>query len=75
MAKRKIQLELTKDEFDMIVDKMDWMRCIVRDSNNLNSEDYCNGQCGPECNRPDLCSFSGWFKSKIIEPNNRLQSN
>ena len=53
---RKIKLELPESEFKMIVDKLRWMRCVVRDS-DLDYENYCNGECGYECNRPDLCNF------------------
>ena len=28
---------------------------------------YCNGECGHECNRPDLCGFEKWIKSKVVE--------
>lgn len=64
MPKTKVRLELTEEEFKMIIDKMKWMRCIVRDS-NLNYEDYCDGKCD-NCNRPDLCNFEKWIYSKVI---------
>lgn len=62
---RTVKIELSESEFNMIIDKMKWMRCVVRDS-NLNYQNYCNGKCGSECNRPDLCNFENWLKSKII---------
>jgi hypothetical protein len=58
---RKIKLELSESEFNMIIDKLNWMGCVVRDSNNLDYENYCNGKCGIQCNRPDLCNFEKWF--------------
>lgn len=62
---RKVKLELSESEFNMIIDKLKWMRCIVRDS-DLDYRAYCNGDCNSECNRPDLCDFEEWFKSKIV---------
>lgn len=61
-----VKLELTQDEFDMLVAKLKWMRCVVRDT-NLDYKKYCNGQCNSECNRKDLLNFEGWLKSKVIE--------
>lgn len=66
MIERKIKLELPESEFNMIVDKLRWMRCIVRDS-DLDYEKYCNGECGSQCNRPDLCNFEKWIRSKVVE--------
>ena len=63
---RKVKLELSVSEFNMIVDKLEWMGCIVRDS-NLDYTAYCNGECNSECNRPDLHGFEEWFKSKIVD--------
>ena len=63
---KKLKLELTQDEFDMLIEKLSWMRCIIRDSNSLNYQDYCNGDCNGFCNRPDLCNFARWLKSKIV---------
>lgn len=63
---KKIKFELTENEFNMIINKLSWMRCVVKDG-NLNYEHYCNGECGFKCNRPDLCNFERWLKSKIIE--------
>ena len=60
-----IKLELTQDEFNMLVYKLNWMRCIVRDS-NLDYKNYCNGCCDSGCNRKDLLNFEEWLKSKII---------
>ena len=65
MEERKVKLELLESELNMIIDKLKWMRCVVRDS-FLDYEKYCNGKCGFECNRPDLCNFEKWFKSKIV---------
>lgn len=63
--KKMVTLRITEDEFNMLVNKLSWMRCIVRDT-NLNYEDYCNGDCNGNCNRKDLCNFEGWLKSKVI---------
>lgn len=63
---KKIKIELTEREFNMIINKLSWMRCVVEDG-NLNYEHYCNGECGIKCNRPDLCNFERWIKSKIVE--------
>jgi hypothetical protein len=63
---KKIKIELTEQEFNMIIDKLSWMRCVVEDG-NLNYEYYCNGECGLKCNRPDLCNFERWIKSKIVK--------
>jgi hypothetical protein len=63
--KKMITLRLTEDEFNMLVNKLSWMRCIVRDT-SLNYEDYCNGDCNNNCNRKDLCNFNSWLKSKVI---------
>lgn len=62
---RKIKLELSESEFNMIINKLKWMRCVVRDS-DLDYTAYCNGKCNSKCNRPDLCGFEEWFKSKIV---------
>ena len=67
MAEKEISLRLPESEFNMIIDKLKWMSCIVRDSKNLDYTKYCNGECDHQCNRPDLCNFEKWFKSKIIE--------
>lgn len=67
IPERTIKLELPESEFNMIIDKLKWMRCVVRDSDNLDYQKYCNGDCGLRCNRPDLCNFEKWFKSKVIE--------
>lgn len=67
MEQQKIKLELTKGEFDMIINKLKWMRCVVRDGGILNYEDYCNGDCNSKCNRPDLCDFEVWLKSKVVD--------
>lgn len=66
MEEKRITLKLPESEFEMIIDKLKWMRCIVRDS-ELDYTKYCNGECNSQCNRPDLCNFEKWFKSKIIE--------
>jgi len=63
---RKIKVEMTESEFNMIIDKLKWMRCVVRDS-DLDYKNYCNGECGSKCNRPDLGNFEEWLKSKIVE--------
>ena len=65
----KIKLELTKNEFNLILDRMNDMRCIVRDGHPFieNGRDYCNGQCNGKCDRPDLCNIKGWLESKIID--------
>lgn len=63
--KKEVLLKLTEDEFNMLVEKLNWMRCVVRDT-NLKYEDYCNGDCNNSCNRKDLCNFEMWLKSKIV---------
>ena len=65
-AEKIIKFKLTENEFNMIIEKLRWMKCVVRDG-NLNSENYCNGECDSECNRPDLCNFKNWLESKIVE--------
>ena len=67
---RKVRLELLESEFDMIIEKLKWMRCVIRDS-DLDYTDYCNGECGLECNRPEFCDFEEWFKSKLITINDQ----
>ena len=67
MTEREITLKLSESEFNMIVEKLKCMRCIVRDSETLYYQKYFNGECGLQCNRPDLCNFENWFKSKIVE--------
>lgn len=68
MEEKEITIKLLESEFNMIVNKLNWMRCIVKDSdNNLDYEKYCNGDCGINCDRPDLHNFEKWFKSKIID--------
>lgn len=62
---RTIKVELTESEFKMIIDKLKWMGCVVKNG-NLNYENYCNGECGEMCDRPNLGNFGEWFKSKII---------
>ena len=62
---RTIKVELTESEFNMIVNKLKWMGCVVRDG-NLDYENHCNGECGIQCDRPDFCNFGEWFKSKIV---------
>ena len=62
---RTITLELPESEFNMLIDKLKWMRCVVRDS-DLDYENYCNGECGSECDRPDLCKVEEWLRSKIV---------
>ena len=52
----------------MLVRKLSWMRCVVRDSNCLDYKEYCSGICNVGCNRPDLCNFETWLRSKIVNP-------
>ena len=59
----KIIIELSKDEFGMILDKLSWLGCIVKNS-DLDYERYCNGECD-RCRRTDL-GFKKWFESKIV---------
>lgn len=66
LMEKPIRIELTQSEFDLIVDKLKWMDCVVK-AGDLDYEKYCNGECGKQCNRPDLCNFGEWFKSKIVE--------
>lgn len=61
-----VKIELTENEFNMLIDKLKWMDCIVRGF-NFDYTKYCNGECGHECNRPDLCGFEKWIKSKVVE--------
>lgn len=63
---RTITLELPESEFNMIIGKLKWMNCVVRDS-NLDYTRYCNGECGSKCDRPDLCNFEKWLKSKVVK--------
>ena len=63
--KKTVIMKLTEEEFNMLVEKLSWMKCVVKDG-NLNYENYCNGECNETCNRKDLCNVETWLKSKII---------
>lgn len=62
---KTVKLEMTEDELNMLVEKLSWMRCVVRDS-YLDHRHYCNGQCENKCDRPELHNFENWIRSKII---------
>lgn len=67
---KKIKLELTESEFNMILGQIKHMRCVVRDglSHIADGRAYCNGHCNDgRCNKPELCNIERWFKSKIVD--------
>jgi hypothetical protein len=63
-----VRLELTQGEFDMLSDNIEHMRCIIRDSNRFNFENFCSGECTVEgCDRPEFCNPRNWLRSKIVK--------
>ena len=62
---KMIRLEFTESEFNMIVGKLNWMGCVVKDG-NLDYKKYCNGDCHDCDDYENAYEFKNWIKSKIV---------
>lgn len=60
-----ITLKLRHDELKMLVEKLKWMRCVVKDSVSLKYSDYCDGDCD-NCVRKGM-DFETWINSRVTK--------